>query len=506
MPRCTGIQILEHGVRAVELRGSLKNPRVARWAELPLPDAEGNGPVLGRTGRALLQGSRMARDPSVLVLPAAILRVRSVVVPFQAPEQIRKVIRTVMEEHLHGLPVEDALVAFHKVRDLEGASSRVLTVAADRSDTGRSLADLQAHGVDPQSVDVDLGALYNFGRFAGAFPAEGTAVILDLEADRAGLVVVRDGALQGLRGFRMTLAPPQSPVEPQGALAAGMAEPAPPDDRAVKLAREIRRSLLAEGLEAVPTACWVTGALASDETFLAEVREKTGLSFEVLAPTGILGEAPPAVAVCVGAALKMFGHDALHFDFRQGDLAFRRKFERVKAGLTVLSLLVFLVLTVAGGHLYRLDLREKAKRKALAQQAILLFNQSLRQEQLPSGLTVNDAMAKVQERLVAKMEELTGKGMDKDIPQIPSALARWRDLAARIRSEKGKIEYLTVNEIQLGPTWLALKGEADSPEALDSLLNVIRSDPAFAKAAFGSPPKLGGENRYAFHVQGEVGP
>lgn len=513
MPRCTGIQILEHGVRAVTLKGSPKAVRLAGVAQSRIEDAEGLRDV-GAAVRRALQDNRLPRDPAYLALPVSGMKVRRLTMPFQGAEQIRKTVHTVMEEQLHGFPVEDAFLVFHKLRDLEDGSSRVLALAAEKTVLRTVLDDLQKRGVDPQGVEPDLGALYAFAKHAGAFPDEGTALLLDLEPERTGILTVRDGVLQSVRAVRLRLGPGEdgsatadepgaspedAPPEADGVppSAAGARDPEAGD----KLAREIERTVMAEGWNEPPGGAWVSGSLSADETLLASLSERAGFPFERLPRPPGFEDAPPWVAAAAGAALKAFGKDPLGYDFRQEELAFRRKFERVQGGLTVLSILLFLVFLVLGLHLGNLSARASEEHKKIAQTAVNRYNQTDVKEPLQEP-KVHNATKMVYDQLMKKLGQLTDLGVDKDVPQIDSALSRWRELALRIEGASG-VEYLTVREILLEPRLFVLRGKVDSPPAVDSLLNVVKANPGFEKAGLGTPPKVD-EGKVEYHITAEI--
>ncbi|MHC5036523.1 MAG: hypothetical protein ACYTHM_04350 [Planctomycetota bacterium] len=525
MARCTGIQILENRVRAVTLSGSPKNPRVTRFAEIPRTPEEEGEKGWGGTVRRLLQENRIPKDPAVLALPTTDVKVRTLAIPFQSPDQIRKVIRTMMEEHLHGFPIEEALLTFHKLRDLDNLSSHVLALAIHQKTLGERLTDLQAHGVDPQAVDVDLSALYNFCRFAKVLPDEGTSVVIDLEADRVAMVAVKDGVLQAIRAFRVNLPqgekepeedpsqetegegeepPPEAKAAPEGE------EPVPPPPEEIpqavveKLAREILRTLMAEGIEEEPAVAYVCGRLSEREGLMTGLAEKTGLPLAPLPMPPALEGLPPWAVIGAGAGLKLMGHDALQFDFRQEGLVFKRKFERVKVGLTVLSVLAFILFALLGSYFKQLHRKEFNTHMALAENSLKIYRRALHLQKLEKGYTVRDAIPEILRELKTKYNDLTGRGVDKDVPQIASVLSLWRDLALRIQSVRKDIPYLTVKDISLSSDFFILKGDVDSPESLDALLNVIVADPRFSKVVYGAPPKQTKEDKLRFHLQGKM--
>ena len=513
MPRCTGIQILPGILRAVELRGTARSPRLVRAVEVPLPppaEGESDAPAL----RDAFRAARVSRDPSILLLAASAFRVRSMSVPFPREEQIRKVIKSLMEEHLHGTPLENVLVAFRKIRDLEEDKSLVLMLALEKDVLGGNLSRFQAAGVDPQAVDADLAALFNWAAFTGAFPEDGAALVVELEADRAGLLLVDRGSLRALRSFRIALAPPEPAAAPPGSPpvpvdpAPAAAGPQPPASaeasggRSVeKLAREILRSMVGEGLDVANLRAFAAGPLASSVPLLEELSRLLGTALSPLPSPPALAAAPPWAGPCLGAALKGLGFDRLGFDFRQEEHAFRRKFERVKGSAVAFAALLLLFFGLLWLGVSRRLEAEQEKHRDLAKGAVEQFKMALPHEDFPANVTIGNAARTLRDILKKKREVLTGQGADKDIPPIPSALAQWRDLAERINGAAG-VKYLAVEEIRIEPRALVLKGAVDSPPALDSLLNAVRAAPAYGQAQL-SEPKLE-KDLYRFGITAEV--
>ncbi|MHC4779007.1 MAG: hypothetical protein ACYTFG_10570 [Planctomycetota bacterium] len=491
MPRSTGIQICGKHLRAVELRGTAKNPQMVRCAEMVLPEEEGGKVDVGAALRGLMDQNRVSRDPAVLTLPALSLKVRTLNVPFTDADQIGKVVRTLMEEHLHGLPIEEALVVHHKVRELDETSSRVMTLA-----TGQD----------------EVASQYNFSRFAGVYPEEGWAVHVDLESERSGVLVVKDRELQSLRAFRLSLdgeGAPESGDSPQEVSEEGGKEastgPAPKEGVAEKLSREILRTLMAEDLGGEIEAAFVSGPLSQSSELVETLGKKTELPFVPLPLPESLKQVPSWASTPFGAALKFFGHDNLHFDFRQDTLGFKRKFERVHVGLTVLAAMVFLLFSLLGYHFHNLHTTQRKRHTKVANQAVAYFREALRKETLPPKLPLKGATKFVLDGLTKKHGEMTGQGMDKGVPQISSSLEAWKVLSTRIQGVKNQVKYLTLKEIKLSPKEFAIKGEVDSPQSVDVLENIISTDPRFAEVIQGSPSKLTKDgDAYTFDFRGKI--
>src|SRR5262245_6602643 len=107
MPSQLAVDLSRLRVRAVEIDGSLKAPRVRAFAAAdvvtPAP-AEGDvapPPIpYGDALRTIFAARKMAREPSAIALPSADCTFRDLELPFTDTGQIDKVIKFEAESHL----------------------------------------------------------------------------------------------------------------------------------------------------------------------------------------------------------------------------------------------------------------------------------------------------------------------------------------------------------------------------------------------------------------------
>lgn len=410
MARSTGIEITETSVRVVDLDGSPRKCRLLGAAEAPIATAEaGEDGGEGRRGqeqivqavRAALKASRARRDQVILGIPASRAVIREIVIPFTDVEQIKKVIKFESESHLPSGNIEDVVVAFHKIGET-GPRSRVLIIAVQKSVLAEYIEVLARVGIDPAQIDLDAAALFARSRLLSGLDGEDereAQVILDVGQSATTVTVATGPHLRLVRSMRLgadsltrtlsqdlgidraeartvtarilgtaehpfTTAGEAEAGEPSRALTAVQLRQDIIKDKeqgfARRLAAELRRSLSSVQLEGRVAGIWLTGAASAAPGLERELTH----SFQVpVRPLDILHDVdhklPPASAAsygtALGLALKGLGHDPLRIDFRQEELRFTRRFDKVRNPLffalaLILVLFTFLAINEFNDH------------------------------------------------------------------------------------------------------------------------------------------------------------
>lgn len=145
---------------------------------------------LGQTGFSI---SRV-----VVALPAHLVSLRVLSLPFTDPRRIEKVV-PFEAEGLIPHPLEEVVVDYH-VAGTQGGRSRVLVASAPRALVRNGLTFLAAAGIDPEAVDLNALALGNLGRFltpdgpdSRASEGGGGTAILDFGASKTDLCIIQAG-------------------------------------------------------------------------------------------------------------------------------------------------------------------------------------------------------------------------------------------------------------------------------------------------------------------------
>lgn len=225
MPIQLAVDLSRVRVRAVEIDGSAKSPRVKSFTAAdvppPVPPAEGAEPV--RPGfaeglAALAAARRFAKDPAGVAIASLDCTFREIDLPFTTPEQIDRVVKFEAESHLQLVDI-DSVVVSYQLLDSDGrGGSRLLIAACLKESIKSALADLATIGVDPQTADLHLTSLYGALKATGYFvppeapaadappdarPVGETVIALECDADLTHLLVARGDTLVVARALRL---------------------------------------------------------------------------------------------------------------------------------------------------------------------------------------------------------------------------------------------------------------------------------------------------------------
>jgi len=220
MVKAVGLDAGEFEVKAVELDGSYRRPRLTRVVAEPVPG--GDSQAGAEAAQRALQAEGFSRDNVCMAVPCREAVLRMMNVPFIGEDQIRKVIKFEAEGSIHSHSVDDMVVDFHVLGE-EGAETRVLMAALPKAPLRSSLTALEQAGIEPLTVDLDTMALFRVAEWCGAFgrPSEGDdeepasdapqlpatsapcSVVLDLGARSTRILVVVSGELTDMRALRI---------------------------------------------------------------------------------------------------------------------------------------------------------------------------------------------------------------------------------------------------------------------------------------------------------------
>jgi Tfp pilus assembly PilM family ATPase len=221
------IDLCRHRVRAVELDGTAKSPKVRAFVAAdvapPAAPAEGEPPPAWRYGdavKSLFEQRRLAREPSAVALASIDCTFRDLELPFTGADQIDKVIKFEAESQLQLVDIDSVVVSYQMLDSDGRGGSRLLAAACSKKRIGRVLADLSTVNVDPHFADLHLSALYTALKFTGYFaapqadpaapdgdePAAETLLAIECDFDAAHVLVARGEQLVGARAIRLGLA------------------------------------------------------------------------------------------------------------------------------------------------------------------------------------------------------------------------------------------------------------------------------------------------------------
>jgi Tfp pilus assembly PilM family ATPase len=538
MPTQLAVDLSRLRVRAVEIDGTTKSPRVKSFTAADVPPA--TAPVEGAPARisyadavqGLTAKRRLARDPASVAVATLDCTIREIELPFTTPDQIDRVVKFEAESHLQLVDI-DSVVVSYQLLDRDGrGGSRLLIAACPKETISGAVSDLGRIGVDPQCADLHLTSLYGALRATGHFspppppeadapPAERqvgeTVLALECDPDLTQLLVVRGEELIAARALRFGT----TPAAPQ--LAAGEADgPKPPaaegdetlvvvddlggeeggrlarrgGDYFVRLKREVTRTLLKLGpAAAAPAKLLLMGRAARDAEFVQDLRRSLELDVEVARPydrvvhdlaADELEEANAEGVAALGVALRMVGDTGgSRVEFRQEEVRYARRFDQVKVALACASIAALLCVAIL--CLERLQRFKTLNHELINATSAVLSEYSqhaesevLFQKVQSEELRPVQATQQARHELTVLADELREQlGRSTSIPRLASGLDYLNAVVVAIDKGIDKIGRIQMTSIDLDimkekPT-LKLNGIVNAPESVDALVRAIRA-------------------------------
>lgn len=416
MAKGVGLDAGEFSVKVVELDGSFRKPRLTKVAvdRVSQVTSSAGDPLHASTEAAALlhaiKSNKIHKQNVCLGFPSREALFRQLVVPFTGEDRIRKVIKFEAEGEIHSQSVDDMVVDFHTVEEVDD-ETRVLVAGVPKAALRTTLDALEGVNIEPEVVDLDAMALLRVAEWSGALasddglaksgPSGKSRIVLDLGARSVRMLVVTDGHLHDIRAIPLGA---DSIVEElmtscgctmdqaRAALDGVVEEVVLVDDDAevdgdaigedeegaelieppvtisdeqieaakggflTRLRREFMRFMVAvQGVGEVE-AVFVTGGAAKVEgvhEVLADVFacEPQPLLYMDLLQHELTDEEvaryEPEIAIAIGLALGRLG-GITGFNFRQEDLIYTRGFDRIKLPLAVASMLAMFALVIYG--------------------------------------------------------------------------------------------------------------------------------------------------------------
>ncbi len=437
--RAVGLEITSNAVKAVLVEGTGARFRIRDFVVQKMAQAgEGAGEIppgdvdIIGVLREIFRRHKLPRTPVVASIRAQDCVIREITVPFTRDEQIQKTIRFQAESHFHSVAIDDLVLQWYKIEELEG-KSRLLVAGLKKTHIERQLHLLGEVSVDPSALDLDVAALFNAYEVGGLFADKGVVLVVDIEADTLKLLLVQGGRLLAARSVRMRLGAimqrgARSRSGRQSARLSGRADAfddglddsedahemradssrlpvvilddgseeaagfrledsqiteVERENYLQKIFLEIDRTLAATHAADDVDLIALTGASCTLEGIEGLFEEH----FEIPSQRIELSELIPAdqarvdketvdfqAPIPVGLALKALGHDAGGFDFRRDEFSFQGKFERVRRGVAATLCLTFLLLfVVAYGFKVELERIGIKRERAQLEQDVLLL-------------------------------------------------------------------------------------------------------------------------------------
>ena len=164
MAKGVGLDPGEYEIKVVELDGSYKKPRLAKVSIDRVSQTTAAASDAGHAAREAevalhaLKDAKISRDNVILGFPCREAVLRKLTVPFRGADQIRKVIKFEVEESIHSHNVDEMVVDFHTLEEVDDGT-QVMVAAVPKAPLRVTLDALEEMGIDPEFVDLDTMAL-----------------------------------------------------------------------------------------------------------------------------------------------------------------------------------------------------------------------------------------------------------------------------------------------------------------------------------------------------------
>lgn len=207
MAKGVGVDVGEYEIKAVELDGSYKKPRLTKF-RLERVLRAGDGKIEKERKETYkeerdVKEKAPARDPHAQKAKAMLEAIgagsfakenmsagvqirdgvlRTIDVPFKGQDQIRKVIKFEVEGSIHSHQVDDMVVDFLPLEETADGT-RVLVVAIPKVPLLSFVQTLEKGGLEPEVLDLDAMALYRVAEWCGVFSGAGAPKVKSKPTD-----------------------------------------------------------------------------------------------------------------------------------------------------------------------------------------------------------------------------------------------------------------------------------------------------------------------------------
>jgi len=200
-----GLDIQTNSVRAVLVKSSLRESRIAAFMSAPIPPESEDGEGLRTALQAITANMDLKDADCAVSIPAVLFSCRNAQVPFPNPKKIRMVLPFEIEPSLP-FSVEDVVIDFSVLGPgTTPGQTEVLAATVDKTRLASVLEALSAVHIDPQRLT--LSGL-SIALWTGRNPeATGAALCLDVGDTFGSLQIVDGRDVRLIRSFPLPAAP-----------------------------------------------------------------------------------------------------------------------------------------------------------------------------------------------------------------------------------------------------------------------------------------------------------
>lgn len=390
MTKSLGIELSDSMVRVAVVERKGKATRILGYFENVIPGDEKTpwpqraDPIL----KDLFTRGKVPVAVAVASVDSGEVMTRIVSVPFKDDNQIRKTLTGELETHLTNVSAEDIVADYEKLGESDRGST-LLTAAVPKELLAARLAALEAVGVEPMRVELDLEGILFALAHAGGLDGEEPVLVVHGSPKYAKLILVEGKRAKNVRTIRFSLPEPGQETQrrnrskdtrafggPVPLIILSAEEPniesIAVDTRQqmlLVLAKEIQRFMMAAGQAKAPVEIILSGEFESaavgralQQALKIPVRLVNilkGIEHPFDKPE-LQASARRKILTPLGLALRALTPDARGMDFRQEEYAYAGRAEAA-AGTFLVTLELLLVLIAAFGLARYLELKDLRK-------------------------------------------------------------------------------------------------------------------------------------------------
>lgn len=530
MTRAAGIELTEDAIRLALVECAAKRTRVLDYAAAAIPRDEAK-PWKERAAdalRELVKGRKIPADRCACSIDTGNAILGEVHTPFTDDAQIARTAKFEMENLIPDHPIEDFVVDFYKSRVGE-KETFLLGAALPKHAIRDHLDAMTPLHIEPSSLDLDICAAIN--ALIAADVVDGNHDLLILihgNTKFTKFALIENKRLISLRTMRFSIVfDGEKPAAPE---TAGTESPivviSNDESRSFHrldfatqktlikiLARELARFTMSATSSTAPTKIVLSG-IYDDPATVEMLRPETEIPVAAAGFDGKFAWTPGVAAsrdsaAAIGLALKAAGTDALGMDFRREEFAYRKRFDRIKAGLVSTLLIVNVLL----GMIFLKFLGDR-------DQFVADHGEILNQQEKVFRSVFEKERIDDRERIFAQMDDLHRQESARigggEYPIEVSSLVVWRDLfdvLATFGRESQNQKFLDEDlfvalekiDINQDKKEMSLSGTAVNVNCAEALSAAIARKPVFKNVQLGStqPTK---DNKISFKLTATLDP
>jgi type IV pilus assembly protein PilM len=203
MPEIIGLDIGSHSIKLIGLKMTSNGPHLTCLGIKEIPPASDTEDVstFSEILKALVQEVGLTTKKVNLTVSGPGVQIKRISVPSLPKAELKEAVRWEMKDHLP-FPVETAEIDFHILNEyLEDNVKRLdlMVVACPKHLIDRTLSIVEGAGLQPIHLDVAALALWNTLLVWNQLRKGETVALVELGAEKTGIYLFRDGALQFVR-------------------------------------------------------------------------------------------------------------------------------------------------------------------------------------------------------------------------------------------------------------------------------------------------------------------